>query len=509
MKYAFGRKYAQQSLIAGLFALPLTGQTVFAQTSQPGPPPPRPQLQAPPPPQNQIAPVPRFAESRDISIPLGQFFSLGLSIGAVNLTARNGQPLDFNVTITPKIPNTSIDRQTLSGSAFEEGVHIVTVTVQNPGGQTVRNSFTLTIVDTGNTAATTPTDVSGFEGGPTLPASHFSYADNQVGLPAYYRNGPIAATDNTPMNNPITNAGATLGRVLFYDVKLSANDTTSCASCHQQENGFSDPNKLSVGFDGGLTGRHSMSLANARFYQRGRFFWDERAATLEEQVLMPIQDGVEMGMTLTELESKLADVPYYPPLFEDAFGDGTITSNRISKALAQFVRSIVSFNTKYDAAFTSGGNGNFEAVYTEQELQGLVLFGQGDNRAGRTLGCTRCHGTRAHISDNIHNNGLDITVTGDDGAGNKRFKAPSLRNIALTAPYMHKGRFETLEEVTNFYDSGVQAHPNLDSRLTGPGGRPRRLNMTNEEKAALISFLHTLTDENLQTDVKFSDPFNQ
>ncbi|MEX0299355.1 MAG: cytochrome-c peroxidase [Kordiimonas sp.] len=522
MNSASLRKTSPINSLITLITLAFLSIPVFAQTPPPSGSPPRPQGKTtPPPPQlNQPRPAPRNTPpiplnqnletaSLDITVPASQFFRINLANGTISLQAADGGLTNFDVTITPEIPTVSVNGQFLSGSAFNEGTHIVTIIASTADGRTISESFTLTIIEDNSAAATTPSDVSGFENGPSLPANHFAYADNQTGLPGYYRNGPTANTDNTPDNNPITNAGATLGRVLFYDVKLSGNDTTSCASCHQQENGFSDPNQLSVGFEGGLTGRHSMSLVNARFYERGRFFWDERATTLEEQVLLPIQDAVEMGMTLTELESKLADTPYYPPLFADAFGDETVTSERISLALAQFVRSIVSFNTKFDSAFTGGNNGVFESVYTEQELQGLILFGQGGDREGRSLGCARCHGTRAHVSDDVHNNGLDITVTGDDGAGNKRFKSPSLRNIALTAPYMHDGRFSTLEEVIEFYDGGVQGHPELDNRLTGPGGRPRRLNMSNDEKAALLAFLGTLTDATLQTDIRFSDPFNQ
>lgn len=343
---------------------------------------------------------------------------------------------------------------------------------------------------------------------PSLPATPYDYSDG-TNLPGYYRNGPQADADNTPDDNPVTNWGATLGRVLFYDVKLSANDSVSCASCHQQAFGFSDQDTLSTGFEGGLTGRHSMSLVNARFYENEKFFWDERADTLEDQVLEPIQDGTEMGMTLTQLEVKLQDTSYYPTLFENAFGDDTVTSDRISKALAQFVRAIVSSDTRYDSAFTgNAADGDFESVFTEQEIEGLVLFGQGgDDREGRTVGCARCHGGRAHVATEARNNGLDATVTGDDGAGDKTFKSPSLRNIALTAPYMHDGRFATLEAVIDFYDSGVEDHPNLDTRLQNQRGNPVRLNLTNDEKAALLAFLNTLTDETLQNDVRFSDPF--
>lgn len=343
---------------------------------------------------------------------------------------------------------------------------------------------------------------------PSLPAAPYDYSD-QTNLPGYYRNGPQADADNTPDDNPITNWGATLGRVLFYDVRLSANDSVSCASCHQQAAGFSDPDVFSTGFEGGLTGRHSMSLVNARFYENEKFFWDERADTLEDQVLQPIQDSVEMGMTLTQLEVKLQETSYYPDLFENAFGDDTVTSDRISKALAQFVRAIVSTDTKYDSAFDGNVmDGDFESVFTDQEIEGLVLFGQGgDDRDGRSVGCARCHGGRAHVATEARNNGLDATVTGDDGAGDKTFKSPSLRNIALTAPYMHDGRFATLEEVIDFYDSGVQDHPDLDDRLVTPRGDPVRLNMTDDEKAALLAFLNTLTDDTLQDDIRFSDPF--
>ena len=177
-------------------------------------------------------------------------------------------------------------------------------------------------------------------------------------LPNYYTDpnvgGSVAAADNTPATNAITDAGATLGRVLFYDKRLSINNTTSCASCHQQARGFGDANKLSNGFAGGKTGRHSMGLTNARFYQNGRFFWDERAATLEDQVLQPIQNEVEMGMTLAQLTPKLAATDFYPTLFKAAFGTTDVTSDRISKALAQFVRSLTSFQSKYDVALAGG-----------------------------------------------------------------------------------------------------------------------------------------------------------
>ena len=256
-----------------------------------------------------------------------------------------------------------------------------------------------------------------------LPETPFDY--KSLTLPGHFTTnsgGPLPTsvngTDNTPATNPITNDGATLGRVLFYDKKLSANGTIACASCHKQDKGFSDDAVLSAGFNGGKTGRYSMTLINARFYQRGRFFWDERAATLEEQVLMPFQDPVEMGMTLEQVVSKVKEQPYYPALFEKAFGSTEITSDKISKALAQFVRSIVSFSSKYDQgrAMVASPGANFPNFTTEENTGKNIFFQTIPNGGGACFGC---HTTEAFISANPgpQNNGLDATSTTDLGAG--------------------------------------------------------------------------------------------
>lgn len=357
---------------------------------------------------------------------------------------------------------------------------------------------------------------------PILPTTPFDYST--LNLPAHFTTDvpasplptSINGIDNTPVDNSVTDDGATLGRVLFYDKKLSANGTISCASCHQAENGFSDSAPLSIGFDGGTTGRHSMTLINARWYQRGRFFWDERALTLEEQVLMPFQDPVEMGLTLTELENIVSQQSYYPDLFLNAFGDTNVTTDRISKALAQFVRSIVSYSSKYDVgrAQVSGIGANFPNFTSEENL-GKQLFMQTIPNGGGA--CFGCHTTEAFVSANPgpQNNGLDLTTT-DQGAGTtfpnnpifeSRFKTSTLRNIELTAPYMHDGRFATLEEVVEHYNSGIQAHPTLSPALTDANGDPVQLNFTATEKAALVAFMKTLTDSTLVNNPKYSDPF--
>ena len=334
---------------------------------------------------------------------------------------------------------------------------------------------------------------------PSLPNTPYEYAN--LNLPAHFTANQVASLDNTPNNNPVTNAGATLGRVLFYDVQLSANDTVSCASCHVQSNSFGDPDQLSMGFDGGRTGRHSPSLANARYYDRGSFFWDERADTLEAQVLLPIQDAVEMGLTLPELEAKITATDYYGPLFEDAFGDSTVTSQRISLALAQFVRSMVSYDSKFDRVQAG------TETFTNSEQRGENLFN------GRAR-CDRCHETDVQALDRPRNIGLDATNTIDGGVGaitgNNNalgdFKVASLRNIAVSGPYMHDGRFATLDEVIEFYNTDIQNNPNLDNVLQ-QNGQPRQLNLDQQDRDDLVAFLDTLTDQTFLTDPKFSNPF--
>ena len=371
---------------------------------------------------------------------------------------------------------------------------------------------------------------------PRLPATPYRYA---VELPAHFRadGDPdgIAAADNTPAGNPVTDAGAALGRVLFYDTRLSANRRVSCGSCHRQAHGFADPRRLSIGFDGRPTRRHAMSLANARYYARGRFFWDERAETLEAQVLAPIEDPVEMGSSLDAVEARLAGTSFYPPLFERAFGTPDVTRDRIARALAQFVRALVSHRAPYDDARAAGPPGSpaFLARLAPAARRGFELFSTPPGAGRRGAGCATCHAGDAQISLAPRNIGLDDfdgEVDGnfealhaedgrgpggvDVGAGDGRFKAPSLRNAAIRPPYMHDGRFDTLREVIEHYDARVAPHPFLDMALldrrlvvTGGPVRPLRLDLTDDEIAALIAFIETLTDPAFLTDPRFSDPF--
>lgn len=345
-----------------------------------------------------------------------------------------------------------------------------------------------------------------------LPWPPDNYADPD--LPDHFLTDPVTDLLNTPGDNPVTDAGATLGRVLFYDMNLSANGTIACASCHIQSEGFSDQRALSLGFEGGETGRNSMSLLNAAYYDNGHFFWDERADTLEDQVLMPIQDPVEMGMTLEGLVEAVDGQTYYGPLFEQAFGDDDVTTERISFALAQFVRAMVSTDSRYDEGLEAMGDpvADFPNFSAEENLGKQLFFSPAGN-------CAICHvgdpqGPPAPGQDRNFaifqplmaiNNGLDANPD-DEGAGNGTFKSHSLRNIALTGPYMHDGRFDTLLEVVEHYDNGVQGGPATDPRLM-PAGQPQNLGLTNPEKAAIVAFLETLTDEVIMDDPRFSDPF--
>ncbi len=405
-------------------------------------------------------------------------------------TAFTGASLSYAVTFAPNANGLSSVNGRVLGVPSAVGTTMATVIATDANGQSITNAFAI---------VTFAADLVA----PSLPVAAFAYSDASSPLPLHFSaanapGGSVIALDNTPVTNRTTDAGATLGRVLFYDRRVSLNDRVSCASCHQQQFGFADTAKLSRGFAGGSTGRHSMGLQNARFYQRGRFFWDERAATLEAQVLAPIQDVTEMGMTLDNLVTKLSLQPFYAPLFQAAFGSSDISSDRIARALSQFVRSLVSGTSRFDQAF-AGGVPNFNSVLTAQEIQGQQLF-------NGPAGCARCHTSNAHVSDDIHNTGLDATVT-DVGAGQGRFKAPSLRNIAVRTPYMHDGRFATLDQVVEFYNVGVQANPNLDNRLRGNGGQGQRLNLSTSDKAAIVSYLRALTDTEFLTSAKYASPF--
>lgn len=339
---------------------------------------------------------------------------------------------------------------------------------------------------------------------PVLPDQPYDYVSNIEGIPSSILVAPLSFLNDEPSYNPTTNWGATLGRVLFYDKLLSANKTIACGSCHHQQNAFADTGAFSTGFLGGHTTRSSMAIINLRFSRT--FFWDLRANGLENQVIMPIENMIEMGMDTLLLVDRVISQSYYPPLFEKAFGTRVVTSERIRYALAQFVRALVSYRSRYDEGLNNGF-----VNFTQEESDGMNLFFSGQ------FACNHCHSSLNFYDRQAMNNGIDAifadsgraAITGDpDDLG--KFRVPTLRNIALTAPYMHDGRFRTLSQVIEHYNSGIRPSATLDDRLTTNatvGGPPRQMNMTAYEKSALIAFLGTLTDQSFVSDPKFSDPF--
>jgi cytochrome c peroxidase len=331
----------------------------------------------------------------------------------------------------------------------------------------------------------------------------------------------------------ISNESVTLGRVLFYDTKMSINNTIACASCHKQEFAFADNVSFSNGFSDRKTLRNSMSILNP--VTNNNMFWDSRARSPLELSLMPVFNHIEMGMESDAmLVSKLSATSYYPALFEKAFGSRAISREKISLAITQFLNCLFSKKSKFDESVGSAVD-SIEVLrkmdppnFSPLELYGKKLF------FSEELKCAECHfgknfsapdfvggpyggsgGGGSTFNNGKNNNsedakgtaniGLDL-VYRDNGRGNGKFKIPSLRNIALTAPYMHDGRFRNLDEVLEHYSHGIKEHPNLDPKFIR-NGQAVKMNFSESDKLALISFLNTLTDPNLISNPKFADPF--
>ncbi|UPT66470.1 MAG: hypothetical protein M0D57_18745 [Sphingobacteriales bacterium JAD_PAG50586_3] len=346
---------------------------------------------------------------------------------------------------------------------------------------------------------------------------------------------------NMPNTN---NARVALGRALFYDNKLSLNNTVSCGSCHKQQFGFADNVAFSDGFKGVNAERNSQPINNITSFS-GSLFWDGRADSLGQLVTMPISNHIEMGFEKIEnLPAKLQVTDYYPQLFEEAYGTPDVSVQRIGTALRDFIFILTSRNTRFEElsgpAFANSGINIWSVPptgLTGFERIGFDIFvGKGQ--------CANCHSGNSLEGWDAANTGLELNYT-DKGAGAIKpgmpegsFRIPQLRNIAITAPYMHDGRFKTLEEVIDFYNDGVKPHKELDYRLrdgfgggifgpfegdllVGPNGQPiitdengnpiatppRRLNLTPLEKKSLKAFLETLTDYSFITEQRYSNPF--
>lgn len=338
---------------------------------------------------------------------------------------------------------------------------------------------------------------------------------------------PAYITKDNTGSNGISDKGATLGRVLFYDKKLSINNTISCGSCHRQEFAFSDTAVASIGVNG-LTGRHSMRLINSRFGAEAKFFWDERALSLEAQTTMPIQDHNEMGYSgqngdpsIDDLITKLKAVDYYKELFKFVYGSEEITEIKMQNALSQFIRSIQSFDSKFDAGRSQVANNvaNFPN-YTNQENTGKSLFmsppifDANSERTGGGLGCNGCHrAPEFDIDPNSNSNGIGESLTGGLDFTNTR--SPSLRNLTNTngivnGPMMHTASIKDLQAAIGHYGNLTNAalnNTNLDRRLKPNGTVGQQLHLTAAEINSVVAFLKTLSGSDVSTNKKWSDPF--
>jgi len=318
-----------------------------------------------------------------------------------------------------------------------------------------------------------------------------------IEVPDYVKNYVGALPQ--PPGNIATVEGVALGRKLFYEKMLSSDNSMSCASCHKQANGFDDPRPFSKGVDGSLGGRNAMAIINPGW--NTHFFWDGRRSYLEDQAHDPVSNPIEMASKWPDVVNKLQNDGKYPDLFFKAFGTKTIDSTLVTKAIAQFERTFISYNSRFDKYYYKGDS----SALTAQEVIGLKLF------TGKAM-CNNCHLMNTQLSDNmLHNNGLDLNPA-DPGmmkftglATDKgKFKVPTLRNIAETAPYMHDSRFATLEDVVNFYSTGVkQGSPNLDEHMIDFGSG---LNLSTQEKADLVAFLKALSDKDFLANPSLSDP---
>ncbi len=327
--------------------------------------------------------------------------------------------------------------------------------------------------------------------------------------PYVIEHGALPAPD-LPVDNPLTKQGVQLGRMLFYEPMLSNNGTQSCASCHRQADGFSDSSRFSLGVEMLPGTRQAMPVFNMAWHSN-EFFWDGRAHLLRDQSLLPIEDPLEMNESLPNVIAKLNGSELYQDQFIRAFGSPEITSEKMALAMEQFMLSIVSYNSRYDK-YIAG-----EVQFTDSEERGRVLFETEYNPFFPNLSgadCVHCHGGKNFENDLYMNNGLDSDATltdigreavTQDPNDKGKFKVPTLRNVALTAPYMHDGRFQTLEEVVNHYNSGIQVSSTVDPTVFNT--YDTGLFLTPQDKVDLVNFLKTLTDLTFVNEESYKSPF--
>lgn len=460
-----------------------------------------------------VAPVTAVANV-DQSAVVNAAFNYDATQGSTTFTDADGDALSYSLSYAPAANGLTDAAGVISGTPTAEGTITVTITADDGNGGTVSDSFDIVV----DPAATDQNAVIATFGGRI----------NLDALEAYAaQTAPNYITKLNEGGNPITDAGATLGRVLFYDPALSIDDTISCSSCHSQSAGFSDLGVVSNGVEGGVTGRHSMRLINTQFANETNFFWDERASSHEFQETQPLQDANEHGFSgvggrpgLADLITKLEALEYYQELFTFVYGDADITEERLQLALAQFTKSIWSFDSRYDDGLAQTNNlaANFPN-FTADENAGKRLFMQTPANGGG--GCQGCHvAPEFDIRPGSGHNGV-VGVAGSPTEFDfTNTRSPSLRDLAdpdgrPNGPLMHDGSLPTLLDVVNHYDDiEVPTDPadrqeflnTIDNRLRG-GGNGQNLNFTDAEKDQLVAFLETLSGSSIYTDEKLSDPF--
>lgn len=334
----------------------------------------------------------------------------------------------------------------------------------------------------------------------TVEVNQYVATPSPLDVPQLFQDKLIAPI--IPINNPQTVEGVRLGKKLFFDPILSGDNSQACAACHMPQNAFTDSNQFSFGIDGSIGTRNSMPLFNMAWNFDEKFFWDGRVFSLEHQALEPVTNPIEMNNTWETVVNRLTEHAEYPQLFLEAFGDTPITKELTTKALAQFQRTLISANSKFDRYLQN------EASLTPEETNGLNIFMDEDRGD-----CFHCHGNPNNplwTDNSFHNNGLDAIftdlglgeVTGDP-TDNGKFKSPSLRNLAFTAPYMHDGRFNTLDEVINHYSEGLQNSPTIDPLMkkVNQGG----VQLSPQDKADLKAFLLTLSDPSFINNPNFQN----
>ncbi len=456
---------------------------------------------------SNVAPVVSSAVADQVAN-VGYDFSIDLS---GTFSDADNDALTIAVDFGTDAKGLSLSGNVISGVPTSDGEVTVTCTATDPSGASISDSFTISI-------SIDQSAISTVFGGAIDLENLDNYAAQTV---------PNYITKLNDGGNPITDAGATLGRVLFYDTSLSTTGTVACASCHVQSLGFSDAGIVSTGVEGGLTGRHSMRLINTMFADEEDFFWDERAESHEAQESQPIQDHNEMGFSgqngrpdLDDLIEQMEATEYYQELFRFVFLDPEITETRIQLALAQFTKSIQSFDSRYDAGRAQVNNNNAPFPnFTSDENAGKALFMQTPNNGG--AGCHRCHrAPEFDIAPNSDQNGVFRVAGSVTEFDLTNERSPSLRDMVgpggrSNGPFMHDGSLATLRDVIDHYDD-IQTPTTeppltafldtLDNRLI-QNGNPQQLNLSEAEKTQLEAFLLTLTGESIYTDEKLSDPF--